>query len=143
MAKKQRDISSVDNGKAKVVENGEMVEFKSGARRSKVMPRYDLLPAVFLKRVAARFEMGLKYGEHNYKKGLLFDDTLNHIIDHLLAYRERRKELLRQAFEADKPITDVELVARVNESATDGDDLAGAGWGIAAIMYLEDNGRLL
>lgn len=67
--------------------------FSSGARRSVRKPRFDLLLACrnALRRISDRFEMGLKYGEHNYKKGLEFDDTVNHIFDHLESYVERRK----------------------------------------------------
>jgi hypothetical protein len=104
------------------------------------MPRYDLLPATFLSRVAARFEMGLRYGEHNYKRGLPFDDTFNHIIAHLLAYRERRKEYFTLLDHESAPLPTLTEWMAVHE--TDGDDLAAAAWGLAAIMYLEQVGKL-
>lgn len=105
------------------------------------MPRYDLIPQTFLVRLAARFEMGLKYGEHNYKKGLPFDDTLNHIIDHLLAYKERRKAYFQAQENGHAEY--ILLKEWMSKYETDGDDLAGAAWGIAAIMYLELMGGLL
>jgi len=112
--------------------------FATGAKRSVIMPRYDLLPQTFLKRTSARFEMGLKYGENNYKRGLPFDDTFNHIIDHLYAYKERRKEILIRIEQGES----LSLAGEMKRLETDGDDLAGAAWGLAAIMYLEQIGKL-
>lgn len=119
------------------------VTFDSGAQRSKRMPRYDLLPMSPLMRIAARFEMGLKYGEHNYKLGLPFDDTFNHVIDHLLTYRERRKRILQAASEKELVLSTSELRTHMRKRETDGDDLAAAAWGLIALMYLEDEDRLL
>lgn len=117
--------------------------FETGARRSSLKPRFDLIPHVFLVRVAHRFGMGVpQYGEHNYKKGLPFDDTFNHIIDHLYAYKERRKEYLRQLELQEIDPAKVSLLEYVLCKGEDGDDLAAAAWGIAAIMYLEHAGRL-
>jgi hypothetical protein len=106
------------------------------------MPRYDLIPQIALVRIAARFEMGLKYGEHNYKLGLPFDDTLNHIIDHLLNYKERRKEYFR-CKEEGRLTTDNGLREWMKRTETDGDDLSAAAWGCIALMYLENCDRLL
>jgi hypothetical protein len=116
--------------------------FSTGAQRSELMPRYDLLPRTFLERTAGRFELGLKYTEHNYKQGLPFDDTFNHIVDHLWAYRERRKMILQAAAELKQPIDSGQLAELMTASETDGDDLAAAAWGIAAIMELERTDRL-
>lgn len=116
--------------------------FPTGAQRSALMPRYDLLPKTFLERTAGRFELGIKYGEHNYKQGLPFDDTFNHIIDHLYAYRERRKAILQAAFEMKVEPTVEQIDALMTASETDGDDLAAASWGIAALMELERTDRL-
>lgn len=117
--------------------------FSSGAKRSRVMPRYDLIPKTFLQRVAGRFEMGLRYGEHNYKLGLPFDDTFNHILDHLLAYRERRKRYFELLDQGSLPAEYMNLEEWMSAKQTDGDDLAAAAWGLAAIMYLEEVGKLL
>lgn len=119
----------------------QMITHVSGANRSEMKPRYDLIPQCALIRIAARFEMGLKYGEHNYKLGLPFDDTLNHVIDHLLAYKERRKEFQRQTSEGN--VSTITLQEFVDYNAPDGDDLAAAAWGVIAMMYLEQKDRLL
>lgn len=129
--------------KKQAVKEEDHVTFESGAKRSKRMPRYDLLPKIFLERTSSRFEMGLKYGEHNYKKGLPFEDTFNHILDHLLAYRELMKEYgrLTESATLQNPLPSREDWVRSKQQ--DGDDLAGAAWGIAALMYLESEGTLL
>jgi hypothetical protein len=121
--------------------------FETGAQRSEVKPRYDLIPNSGLVRLAARFEMGLKYGEHNYKLGLPFDDTFNHIIEHLEKYKERRKEFLREVSEGD--VRDFGGVSKETAAIhvtrgreTDGDDLAAAAWGCFALMELERTERL-
>lgn len=118
------------------------VTFASGAKRSQTKPRYDLIPSIFLKRLAARFEMGLRYGEHNYKRGLPFDDTFNHIIDHLQSYRDRRKQFLEEVDHGAR-LLDTDLAAYMKNTEKDGDDIAAAAWGLAAICFLEDTGRLL
>jgi len=60
----------------------------SGAKRSKKMPRYDLIPRAVLMCLADRLEMGAeKYGEWNWQKGLedaqWMKDGLNHMQHHL------------------------------------------------------------
>jgi hypothetical protein len=100
-----------------------MHEFPSGAKRAELKPRFDLIPSAPLRRLAARYEMGLKYGEDNWKKGLPLSDTLNHIIDHLLIYRDKQK-------------TSASIVDDYD------DDLAAAAWGCFALMWLEENDKL-
>lgn len=121
-----------------------MFVYVTGAKRSERKPRYDLIPSVALRRLAARYEMGLKhYGEHNWKLGLPFDDTLNHLIDHLLSYRDRRKALLQSYAEQGKDVPGpFELVEELRASEIDGDDLAAAAWGCFTLMALEESGRL-
>lgn len=66
-----------------------MQEFTSGAKRSKVMPRYDLISAEFMDRVATVWGEGCKkYGEYNWQKGGddFIRDIPNHIIGHIFAY---------------------------------------------------------
>lgn len=90
----EEEKAQTDRMAAMLVEASHHV-FSNGAKRSELKSRYDLLPQGPLKRIAKRFEIGLKYGEFNYMKGLPFDDTFNHIMDHLESYKERRKEYLR------------------------------------------------
>src|SRR5262245_63453802 len=114
------------------------VTFDTGAQRSATMPRYDLIPQCALRRLAARFEMGLKYGEHNYKLGLPFDDTYNHILDHLSSYCHRRKYLLEHDHHRQEDLRGPALNKAMDEIQTDGDDLAAAMWGIVALMFFEE-----
>lgn len=60
----------------------------SGARSSEHQPRFDLIPANGLRRLARRFELGaVKHGEDNWRKGLGDRDWLleriNHAHNHL------------------------------------------------------------
>lgn len=62
---------------------------KSGAKSSYEMPRFDLIPAGFLRRLAQRLAYGAaKHGENNYQSGIgdaaYFRDRRNHIQEHLL-----------------------------------------------------------
>lgn len=96
-----------------------MHTFPSGAKRSELKPRYDLIPASPLRRLAARYAMGAeRYGEYNWQKGLPISDTLNHVIDHLLRYKEQLNSP-NVPFDPD-------------------DDLAAAAWGVFALMYYEE-----
>ena len=60
----------------------------SGAKRSKKMPRFDLIPYSVKQCLADRLEMGAeKYGEWNWQRGLedeqWLKDGLNHMEHHL------------------------------------------------------------
>lgn len=63
-------------------------EFKSGAISSGNKLPYECLTPTFLKRSAARMELGLHYGKHNWKKGAkdkdFILDRLNHAFEHLI-----------------------------------------------------------
>jgi len=122
-----------------------MIEHESGAKRSKRMPRYDLIPQSGLVRLADRYQLGLEcYTEFNWKLGLPFDDTFNHILAHLQEYKERRKRLIQFALETKRDMyAPGELVEKMRELETDGDDLAAAAWGIFALMELEEQGRIV
>lgn len=79
--------------------------YDSGAKRSAVKPLYAAIPSDSLRRVALRatgaprgetntaytgfiYEGGsLKYGYRNWANGLPFEDTLNHLIEHLLLWK--------------------------------------------------------
>lgn len=70
------------------VKNQDKQTFKSGATSSGQVPGYDMLPELFLTRVAKRFDLGKeKHGKFNYRKGLqdkeFIIDRLNHAFLHL------------------------------------------------------------
>ena len=61
--------------------------YESGAVRSHLTERYDLVPAIGLRAVAQTMAEGAaRYGEHNWQKGMPIGDTLNHAIAHLYKY---------------------------------------------------------
>lgn len=69
--------------------NEEMKTFTSGAKRSKKMPRFDLISPEMLARVATVWEKGAeKYGQFNWQKGGpdFVADIPNHIIGHIYKY---------------------------------------------------------
>ena len=98
----------------------EKVIFKSGASRSEYKPAYHHIPASALRRLAQRYALGIeKHGEHNWLRGgtdrHYLSQVFNHIIDHLLLYRDG-----------------------VNN---DDDHLGAAMWGIAALCEYEARGH--
>lgn len=98
------------------VGGGEAIKFDSGAIRSKVVTEYRLIPKEFLRRLAARYEVGLvKYTENNWKRGLrdkkFRDQLFNHTVEHLWDWLEN--------------------------GCKEDDNLAAAAWGIAAMMEAE------
>lgn len=120
-------------------------EYKTGAFRSQRMPRFDLIPKVFLYRLAERYAGvetsegpkggALEYGEVNWMKGLPTSDVISHIINHLTSYSDAlRFALLNYG-------SNMEYVKRhMVEVSLDDDHLAGAAWGIAALMHQEEHG---
>jgi hypothetical protein len=67
--------------------------FASGAMRSRVMPRYDLVPETVMRCLADRLELGAKkYGEWNWQKAFqgesvdeeFLRDAKNHALAHLM-----------------------------------------------------------
>lgn len=84
--------------------------YSTGATREKAkLPRYDLIPVTVLRRLGFRYLEGSeKYGDRNWEKGMSWQDTYNHTIEHLTKFRN-------------------------GEEPTD-DHLAGAMWGLAALM---------
>jgi hypothetical protein len=55
------------------------------------MPRYDLIPPEFVRRLAQRMAYGAaKHGENNYQRGVgdaaFHRDRVNHLIEHVLKY---------------------------------------------------------
>ena len=75
--------------------------------------RFDLIPPIFIRRLAAIFEEGAqKYGESQYMvRPLPFSVIMNHMMNHLLLYWSGDKQE---------------------------DHLAKVAWGIAAMMALEE-----
>jgi hypothetical protein len=73
--------------------NGEaegMSKFATGAVRSTDANsvRYDLVSPIGLRRLAATYAEGAaKYGDHNWRKGMPFSDTLNHLMRHIDLFR--------------------------------------------------------
>jgi hypothetical protein len=92
--------------------------------RSEVHPRFDLIPTRALVRIAERYQLGTKYGEWNWEKGLrdpsAMRDAYNHVIDHLMKARDT---FLRD-FDPTKFNHD--------------DDLAAAAWGCITLMMSQE-----
>lgn len=64
---------------------------ETGAVRSKDVDHLslDLLPSLPLKEIAKVMKEGsLKYSAHNWRKGLRYRDTYNHLMNHLLNWLE-------------------------------------------------------
>ena len=70
----------------------DLMESKGGGKTRKVGVEYRLVPMEGLRRIAARYTLGLHYGENNWKKGLrdkeFLDERKNHMIEHLFKYLE-------------------------------------------------------
>lgn len=76
-------------------DSGERQEFSTGARRDiqEGKGRYDLIPAEPLKRLAQLYERGaIKYGEHNWTKGIPLARYLDSALRHLINYMEGDRE---------------------------------------------------
>lgn len=72
------------------VDSGQREEFESGARRDTQdgKPRYDLIAPAPLKRVAELMARGaVKYGDHNWMKGMPASRFLASLMRHVEAYR--------------------------------------------------------
>lgn len=141
-----------------------MHEFKTGAKRSDVKPRYDLIPKVAIERLAKRFtgellvdannlgtfgggDLGrgneatggaLKYGECNWEKGLPTSDVINHIYDHLTSYVDQFRVALRNS---NGDMNFIQTCLRTHSKQVD-DDLAAAMWGITVLMHQESSDKM-
>lgn len=72
-------------------EAANMAVFKSGAKRGKLKPPYNLISLELLKRTATVWGLGrAKYGKGNWQKGGedFANDAPNHILEHLYLYLE-------------------------------------------------------
>jgi hypothetical protein len=88
------------------------------AKSSKANLRYDLVPPIFVKRVARRFTEGAAlYGDYNYREGMasaaFVKERINHLLNHL-------QEFL------------------ISGPDTVDDNLAAVAWGIAMLMEFEE-----
>lgn len=91
--------------------------FKSGAKRSEVAPRYDLIPRAGLRRLAARYTMGAaKYGEYNWQKGLADREYVAQFKAHLFAH----------------------MLDFMEDGCEKDDNLAAIAWGAMALMEVEE-----
>jgi hypothetical protein len=100
-------------------------QFDSGAVRSNDVDhlRFDLIPPVPLRRLAARYGMGAeKYGDHNYLSGIPYSNILNHVENHINKLK-------------------VKLAKGITVAEDDDDDLAAIAWGAFAIMQFDAMGR--
>ena len=62
--------------------------FDSGAVRAKLDDvRYDLISPQALDRLARTYAEGAqKYGDNNFRKGMVFSNLINHVLDHINTY---------------------------------------------------------
>lgn len=98
-----------------------MREWSTGAVRDDDdgKPRYDLIPALALRRVAMRFAEGSKkYGEQNWQKGIPRAQIVASAMRHLEAWRCHRE---------DHPWREI-----------DEDHLAAAVWNLMVLMHYEE-----
>jgi hypothetical protein len=98
-------------------DSGERRTFESGAVRDsdEGKPRYDLIPAQAMHRVAKLYARGAKkYGENNWQKGMPSQQVLASAMRHLEAYRRG--------------------------DADNEDHLAAVVWNILALMEYEEEG---
>lgn len=94
---------------------GERV-FASGATRNSAegKGRYDLVPPCLIRRLAHRYELGAKeHGEENWKLGMPKGVIIDSMLRHINQYREGDQSE---------------------------DHLAAAAWGLAALMWFDENG---
>jgi len=66
----------------------ELEKFKSGATRSKLNVRWDLLPATAMRQAAEVMHLGAElHGPRNWEKGLSCEVAINHCLDHVFAFQ--------------------------------------------------------
>jgi len=97
-------------------DSGQRQEFSTGARRDtdENKPRYSLVPPRVLKRVVMIFTLGaIKYGDHNYQKGMPYSRYLDSAGRHIEQFRDGEE---------------------------DEDHLAQACWNLMAIMFHQEYG---
>lgn len=81
---------AIENGEFVVKDSGEREVFDTGAKRDTRLGkgRFDLIPPTMLDRLAKIYEAGaVKYGEHNYRKGMPLSRIMDSAIRHINKYR--------------------------------------------------------
>lgn len=76
----------------KVKDSGKRQSFNTGAVRDiqEGKGRYDLIPPLFLERLAKHYEAGArKYGDNNWQKGIPIDRYMDSALRHINKYRMR------------------------------------------------------
>ncbi len=84
----------------------------AGSKDKKFPPRYDLISPIGLRRLAETYGEGaVKYGDHNWRKGMPVSSVINHLLAHLTQYLQ---------------------------GDTIEDHLAHATWNLFALMHFEE-----
>jgi hypothetical protein len=133
----------------KAAPDSSMHLFKTGAKRSELKPRYDLIPFSFMYRLAQRFTGrsktdggALKYGEGNWERGLPTSDLISHLEEHVLrladAFRKSLTKVTRDEGPWHKRMERVRQDLRGHLDADD--DLGAAAWGLAALAEQLETG---
>lgn len=107
-------VEEKENDNPTLKDSGNRREFETGAVRDieEGKGRCDLLPAVAILRLAKHFENGaVKYGEHNWQKGIPIHSYIDSSIRHLMNY----------------------LDGQVDE-----DHLCAAAWNLVCAMWTEE-----
>jgi hypothetical protein len=87
----ERDFPTVQQTFAAVKDSGERRQFATGSVRDVRCGkgRFDLIPAIFLRRLAQHFENGAaKYGDHNWQKGQPLASYIDSAMRHLVCLLE-------------------------------------------------------
>ena len=70
------------------MKTNELETFSTGATRSEMSVRWDLLPPGAMRQMAEVMDLGAKiHGSRNWEKGLGAEVCVNHCLDHVFAYQ--------------------------------------------------------
>jgi len=130
--------------------------FHTGAKRSEVMPRFDLITKELYYRLAQRATGklrqngeavggALQYGEGNWERGLPTSDVLNHVLNHITTWAEHFRRYLTASGELEDDMQTWQermdwVQNNMRRMSEIEDDLAGAVWGIMVLMQQEMDG---
>ncbi len=102
----------------------EQQRFESGATRSKMDVRYDLIPSAALRRLARRYAVGADiHGDHNWKNGIPASAMVNHLLAHVDHFRDLLEKLQR---------------GEAVDWSQEDDDLAAIAWGAFGLMWFQE-----